>query len=107
MQDHEHMTAKRQREIVIEYERIQLIRKRAKTEIAHCRECGGGADVVSLIEAGELFETGHVDLFQFIKQNDCHYHVGDGNKIYLCVTSLLECMQHKNDIRRIGAKGEK
>lgn len=106
MQDHEHMTAKRQREIVIEYERIQLIRKRAKTEIAHCRDCGGDADVVPLIEAGELFETTNVDLFRFIKQNGCHYHVSAHGRIYLCVTSLLECMQQKNQIRRIGAKGD-
>ena len=100
------MTAQRQREIVIEFEKVQTIRKRAKTTLAVCHGCGAETDAVSLIEAGELFETTNDDLFQFIKQNGCHYHVGDGNRIYLCVTSLLKCMQQKNQTRRIGAKGE-
>ena len=100
------MTAQRQREIVIEFEKVQTIRKRAKTKLAFCGQCRGEADVVTLIEAADLFETSHDSLFQFIRQNDCHYHVGDDDRIYLCVPSLLESMHQKNEIRRLMAKGE-
>lgn len=100
------MTAQRQRGIVIEFEKIQTIRKRAKTTLALCGECRIEADVVTLVEAADLFETDNDGLFQFIKQNDCHYHVGDDDRIYLCVPSLLESMQQKNRIRQLMAKEE-
>ena len=100
------MTAQRQREIVIEFEKVRTIRKRAKTTLVDCRGCDAETDAVTLIEAAGLFEITHENLFQFIKQNDCHYHVAIDDKIYLCVPSLLESMQQKNQIRRLGAKGE-
>ena len=101
MRNHENMTAQRQREIVIEFEKVQTIRKRARTTLANCVGCGEVSDVVPLAEASELFETTHNDLFQFIKQNDCHYHVGEGNRVYLCVTSLIEKMQQQNAVRQL------
>ena len=100
------MTAKRQREIVIEFERVRMIRKRAKTNLVFCGGCDAEADHVSLIEAAALFETAHENLIQFIRQNDCHYQVIDDSKTYLCVASLLERMNQKKEIRRLVAKGE-
>ena len=91
---------------MIEYEKVRTIRKRAKTMLAFCSGCETHSDAVTLIEAAVLFETGYDTLFQFIKQNDCHYHVSDNNKVYLCVTSLLEQMTQNNSIRRLMAKGE-
>ncbi|CAN5360196.1 hypothetical protein BH10ACI3_BH10ACI3_24660 [soil metagenome] len=100
------MTAPKQREIVIEFERVQLIRKRAKTEIRNCDGCGAESDTVSHVEAADLFEMTPGDLFHFIQQNDCHYHVSYNGKTYLCVTSLLERMNQKNSTRLLTAKGE-
>jgi hypothetical protein len=100
------MTTPRQREIVIEIERVQMIRKRAKTQLQHCSGCGTEADVVSHVEAAALFETAPGNLFQFIKQNDCHYHVSYDGKTYLCVVSLLERMTRQKDIRLALAKAE-
>lgn len=100
------MTAQRQREIVIEFEKVRTIRKRAKTILAHCRECDAETDAVTLVEAAKLFEITNENLFQFIKQNYCHYHVAIDDRIYLCVPSLLDSMQQKNEIRRLIAKGE-
>lgn len=91
---------------MIEFEKVRTIRKRAKTMLAFCSGCETHADAVTLIDAAVLFETGHDTLFQFIKQNDCHYHISDNNKIYLCVPSLLEQMTQKQQIRRLTAKGE-
>lgn len=91
---------------MIEFEKVRTIRKRAKTMLAFCRGCETHADAVTLVDAAVLFETRHDTLFQFIRENDCHYHVSDNNKIYLCVPSLLEQMTQKNSIRRLTAKGE-
>lgn len=99
------MTAQIRRAIVIEFEKVQAIRKRAKTSLAFCVQCRIDVDFVPLIEAAELFGTALEDLFQFTRQNECHYHVG-GDRIYLCVPSLIERMRHKNQIRRLMAKGE-
>jgi hypothetical protein len=100
------MTAQKQREIVIEFEKVQLIRKRASTSLRHCGGCGAATDAVSLIEAAALFETAPADLLQFIKQNACHHYVGFNGKIFLCVVSLLESMNQKNKIRLSLAEGK-
>lgn len=100
------MTAKRPREIVIEFERVELIRKRARVELRCCSGCRETTDVVSHAEAAELFEIAPAALFQFIRENDCHYDVGWNGKIYLCIVSLLERMRHKDTIRRLVAGGE-
>ena len=91
---------------MIEFEKVQLIRKRARTMLRHCDGCGAVSDVVSHTEAAELFETSPGNLIQFIKQNDCHYHVSYDGKTYLCVVSLLERMNQQNKIRLLTAKGE-
>ena len=100
------MTAQIRRAIVIEFEKVQAIRKRAKTSLAFCVHCRIDVDAVPLIEAAELFETALEDLFQFTRQNECHYHVGGDDIIYLCVPSLIERMQQKNQTRQLMAKGE-
>ncbi len=97
------MNAKR--EIVIEYERIQLIRKRARTELASCSECSGQSDFVGLHEAAQLFEANESDLFRFAQNNDCHYRTIANTNIQLCITSLLACMKTKTlnqQIKMIG-----
>ncbi|MFN0138695.1 MAG: hypothetical protein ACKVQW_01240 [Pyrinomonadaceae bacterium] len=81
------MTTHSQREIVIEYERIQLIRKKAKTEFTHCDECGGEADFVAIDSAAELFEIHIDDLSAFINGNNCHHHTAA--KMLVCINSLL------------------
>lgn len=97
------MTPKKQREIVIEYERIQLIRKRAKTELAPCAKCGRGSDFVPLLDAADLFGTTDTDLFRFISANDCHYHLDATSRISVCVPSLIERLKLQNETRRLTA----
>ncbi len=96
----------RQREIVIEFEKVQTIRKRARTVVTICGRCRTAADAVLLKDAAELFDTEIDDLFRFINDNDCHYHIEMGEKIFLCVPSLMETMQRQNSIRRLTAGGE-
>ena len=70
---HDFMTAGRQREIVIEFEKVQLIRKRAKTTLAHCERCNAEADFVGVRLAAELFGIAVGDLTQFVVNNAVHY----------------------------------
>ena len=94
------------REIVIEYERIQLIRKRAVAKSAHCRECSRNTDFASVRDVAELFELSQEDLIHFIQINNCHYRVAANAKIQLCVASLLACMKTQTlnqQIKMIGA----
>lgn len=100
------MHTSRRREIVIEFEKIQIIRKRAKTTLVSCDGCENEADAVSLAEAADLFETSREELFRFIEQNECHYHVAIEDQIYLCVPSLLESMQRQTAEKRLLATGE-
>lgn len=88
------MTTQRQREIVIEYERIQLIRKKAKTELTHCERCGGESDFVAIDAAAELFEIHIDDLFAFIIGNDCHHHAAA--KTLVCINSLLATIKTRS-----------
>ena len=100
------MTAERQREIVVEFEKIQLIRKRANTTLRRCDGCRATTDTVSLLEAASLFETAPANFLQFIKQNDCHHQIGFNGKIFLCVVSLLDHMNQQKNIRLSLANGE-
>lgn len=97
------MTVQQQREVVIEIERIQVIRKRAKTRLLKCLHCRETVDFVPLDEAAELFEIAADDLIGFIERNDCHYQTGNTDTIYLCVTSLLDRMKQYEGRRRLTA----
>ena len=97
------MNAKQQREIVIEFEKVQTIRRRARTTLTMCVGCGEIADQVSLAEAAELFETARDSLFSFITQHGCHFENRGDSDIYLCVTSLLERLKNQSELRRLTA----
>jgi hypothetical protein len=85
------MTVQKQREIVIEFEKVQMIRKRAKTAFAFCAKCGGDADFVGLGAATILFETRNGDLATFISSNGVHTHEDIG----ICIPSLLAIMHSR------------
>ena len=91
MKRHGSMTTQRQREIVIEFEKVQTIRKRAVTTVAHCVGCGGEADFVALRAAAELFGTPDGDLARFIDANSVHTEAD----IDICIPSLLAVMHER------------
>lgn len=100
------MKMQKQREIVIEFERVQLIRKRAKTHLLNCRMCRRETDFIPLIEAAKLFGTETEQLFQFIKANGCHFEIEAGGEIFICLVSLLAQMKAKTNISQIKLIGE-
>ena len=100
------MKIQKQREIVIEFERVQFIRKRAKTHLINCRECRRETDFVSLREAASLFGTSVEQLFEFIKINNSHYEIDANGEIFICLISLLAQMKAKTNISQIKLIGE-
>ena len=100
------MKIQKAREIIIEFERVQLVRKKAKTHLIFCRNCGREVDFVSLREASSLFGTTAENLLQFIKINYSHFETGADGEIYLCLVSFLACMKQKTNVSRIKMIGE-
>lgn len=90
------------REIVIEVERIQLVRKRARTNLHYCETCKAVSDFVRLSDAARLFEIKRDRLFAFIQDNGCHFIDAEQGERQICLTSLLERMRTINCGNRLG-----
>ena len=78
---------------MIEFEKVQMIRKRAKTALVFCGECGSEADFVGLSTAAQLFDTPNGDLAIFIDANAVH----TDEEIGICITSLLAVMHSRQN----------
>jgi hypothetical protein len=96
------MNARQGREIVIEYERVQRIKKRSSTHLFHCDGCGAVSDFVSVTNASSLFDVEAERLNRFIAANRCHLRYNDYGKVFVCLASLLSRMKIQADIRRLG-----
>lgn len=100
------MTAKNFREIVIEFERVQLTRKRARTEVVPCHQCEEAVDFVGVVDAAELFELDADEILEFAVSQGCHFRTSADGEIALCVRSMFNAMDKKynGSIRLIGPK---
>lgn len=96
------MTAERQREIVVEFERIQLIRKRAKTTLSNCTYCGHKSDLVGIDAAAELFDITTAELKAFADTNKVHFAADS----QICLTSLLMVMNDRKNLGEIRMIGD-
>lgn len=103
---HDLRTNRRTRQIVIEFEKIQLIRKRATTFLANCDGCKYEADFVNTNAAAELFGIEAEELMRFVRERSIHY-VDSGNKTLLCIPSLLEAMKNRTDTKFVYARGRR
>lgn len=89
------MDMARQREIVLEIERVRVVRRRMKTSLLSCRGCAKSTDFVELAQAAKLFGITNEELYDFISTNRCHFNVGCGGDIFVCVTDLLAAMSRR------------
>ena len=99
------MTAPYEREIVIEIERVQVIKRRAKTRVHYCTDCNLDADFVSLAQAADIFGTYAGDLLAFVRNNQCHFRAGVPGDIVLCLNTLLSAIklrQQNSNIKQLG-----
>lgn len=85
----------KEREIVIEFEKVQMIRKRAKTIYTYCRRCGGEKDFVGVRTAAGLFGITIDELSAFASAYAVHIAAVGTDGRGICVASLLEVMHSK------------
>lgn len=85
------------REIVIEFEKVQMIRKRARTILTYCRGCGGEKDFVGVRAAAGLFGVTADELGSFVAANAVHVTTVDEYDDSICVASLLDVMHERQN----------
>ena len=100
------MEGSQHREVVLEIEHIKVIRKRAKTSLCFCRECGTTTDFVPVAGAAKLFSTTPSELFEFTQSYGCHFRVENEENILLCLTDLLAGMSKKLNKGTVKLLGE-
>jgi hypothetical protein len=95
------------REVVLEIEHTKVVRKRARTKLAFCRECSKTTDFIMLIKAADLFSTTASDLSEFTQSQGCHFRVESGQDVMLCLTDLLTAMSKRMRTGTVKLLGEK
>lgn len=83
--------------VVLEIERVQLIRRKCTAHSKFCKKCETEADFIALMEAARLFEINSARLFRFIQTNGSHYKLDLKGDIFLCVRSLFACVSAKTN----------
>lgn len=94
------------REIVIEFEKLQLVRKRAMTEIRFCERCQAEADFIALPTATNLFEIEAERLFPFVHSNGGAVDTGNTDP-FICLNALVKVLRSSNSDRRVKLLGER
>ena len=89
------MDRKGGREIVVEFERIERIRRTAPTILMRCAECQQEVEHVRVNEAAKLFGSTESDIGSFLNENNCHRSVIGENKHVACVASVLDAMNRR------------
>lgn len=93
------MSVKKIREIVVEVERILLVKKRARTHQKFCIDCSQEADFVCSKDAARIFDIGEINISRFLKNNGWHT-LAVGGRVYICTASLLaDLAKKKNNIQ--------
>lgn len=82
------MQGVRNREIVVELERVHLVRKRARTTVLFCEQCWRDADFLSLPDAARIFGLGELEFSRFAKNGIAHLRDEFGVN-FLCTSSIL------------------
>lgn len=100
------MKIQKRREIVIEFERVQIVRKKAETHLDFCCECGREVDFVPLKEAAALFLTPTESLLHFVRVNNSHLTIDTDGEMIVCLASLLARMKAKSNVAQIKLIGD-
>lgn len=93
------MTEAKQREIVIELEKVKLVRKRAKVSLQNCSGCGRESDFIGLTAAAILFEITEDAIRSFLNTNSVHYFQPSECDKHICVESMLRVLQQQQTAR--------
>ena len=99
------MPKSKTRNITLQIERIQLTRKRFRSQTRFCGDCAGEADFIPVKEAALLFGTYPENLMRFIESNSSHYTKDADGSVFICVNSFLACVNESGNgaqVRMIG-----
>jgi hypothetical protein len=96
-----------QREVVLEIEHTTVVRKRAKTKVELCRQCGSIMDFITVARAAELFSITTAEMFEFSQSQAIHFWIDEGENIHLCLTDLLSAMSKRLRTGTVKLLGEK
>ena len=83
------MTRVSPRQLVIEVERTQTVRRRIATFPGYCPECRTIADLVDIKKLSQLFEISQSDAVFQLRARRIHLQPLSDGKIAACVDSLL------------------
>ena len=100
------MVSSRRREVILEIEHLKVVRKRAKSSLLFCRDCGRTTDFISLTQAADLFAVTPGELFEFSRSNLCHVRFEQRRKVFLCLADLLNAMSNKLKKGKVRLLGE-
>lgn len=76
------------REIVVELERTEVIRKRARTTVSFCEDCWRETDFIAAAEAAWLFGLDEADFFQLACGPSAHIKRAD-ERTLVCTASII------------------
>lgn len=83
------MTGVSQRQLVIELERVQTVRRRVPTIRGYCTECRAASDLVDLSDLARLFEVSLADAVLQMRRRRIHMQHQVAGSIVVCAESLL------------------
>lgn len=90
------MSVKKFREIVVEVERVLLVKKRARTHQMFCIDCSREADFVCSKDAARIFDIGEINIGRFLKSNGWHTLTVEGC-VFICTASLIADLAKKKN----------
>ena len=83
------MTGAPTRQLVIEIERVQTVRRRVPTTHGYCCDCRHAADLIDIADLARVFEVSVADAVLQLRRRRIHMlHLAGGN-IFACADSLL------------------
>lgn len=82
------MKGERTREIVVELERTEVIRKRARTTVSFCEDCWRETDFIAVADAARLFGLDKADFFRLACGPAAHIKRAD-ERTLVCTASII------------------
>ena len=85
------------RQLIIEFERVQRVRKEARTHLRYCEKCARNSEFISVAQAAELFELSEEELLVLHRDGEKRLHFQDGSpgRPDMCVEGILAAMRKR------------
>ena len=83
------MTGSSQRQLVIEVERVQTVRRKVPIAAGYCRDCRCPVDLIDVADLARVFEVSVADAVLQLKRRRIHLLDLSASTILVCADSLL------------------